>query len=345
MSELFVSYKREDAPRAAALVEALRSAGFSTFWDQDIPPGSNWQIALEKALDAAQLCIVVWSQHSVKPEGHFVREEARRAALRGAYLGVLVDAVLPPLGFGEWQAFDMASWDGAADHPLLLGLVRHIRARLDGGPVPDLPAAAAPPVSAAAPAPRRPRKLRSALIAVAALVLLTAAATGFGFYRADQCRARQNDLIAQLRATTNMANLRNNDLMDRLEVNRERGIDADAVRAWWSGGGSSDSLPSLLRKVFGSENGLEIGDADEHFTPLPPIQEVIDREGGELKDGLLRLFNSEAMTRPAPDLSGQTVDDLLAELGWLVDRLEIYAQPEHLRVPGGCGIWNSLIRG
>jgi hypothetical protein len=38
MSDVFVSYTRENLTRVGALVEALRAEGVKVWWDQDIPP-------------------------------------------------------------------------------------------------------------------------------------------------------------------------------------------------------------------------------------------------------------------------------------------------------------------
>jgi hypothetical protein len=135
MSDIFVSYKTEDRKRVAPLVAALREAGLDVWWDQDIPPGGGWRHTIAEHLDKAKLCVVAWSEESTGPRGRFVLEEAERTAGRGAYLGVLIDAVQPPFGFAEWQAIDLSDWNGKAKHPLLAHFVAQVRARLEGGPI------------------------------------------------------------------------------------------------------------------------------------------------------------------------------------------------------------------
>ena len=41
--DVFVSYKREDLERVAPLVTGLRNAGFSVWWDADVPGGQTWR--------------------------------------------------------------------------------------------------------------------------------------------------------------------------------------------------------------------------------------------------------------------------------------------------------------
>ncbi len=153
MSHVFISYKREDIDRVGPLVDALRAAGLDVWWDQDIPPGGSWRETIVEKLDGCALCVAIWSDHSVGTAGRFVREEAERSARRSAYLGVLIDPVPPPFGFSEWQAIDLAGWDGKRDDPQLKYLVETVKATLAGEPAPAPERAA----------PRKPAATRSRL--------------------------------------------------------------------------------------------------------------------------------------------------------------------------------------
>jgi len=135
MAEIFVSYKADDRPRVAHLVAALREAALDVWWDQDIPAGGGWRETIAAELDAAILCVVAWSESSTGAGGRFVREEAERSAARGAYLGVLIDPVMPPFGFGEWQSINLSQWDGGRADPLLGHFVEQVRARLANRPL------------------------------------------------------------------------------------------------------------------------------------------------------------------------------------------------------------------
>src|SRR3954471_12161806 len=117
MSDVFISYKAEDRPRVRPLVEALQADGLSVWWDENVTGGEAWRETIEQQLEAAGCVIVVWSNRSIGPEGRFVRDEASRAARRGAYLPVTIDKVEPPLGFGEMQALSLTGWKGDRSHP------------------------------------------------------------------------------------------------------------------------------------------------------------------------------------------------------------------------------------
>src|SRR5262245_54631536 len=105
MSEIFVSYAREDAGRVALLAAGLEKHGWKVFWDRKIPSGKSWHDVIEVALNRADRVIVVWSKDSVRSE--FVRDEAGRARAREALVPVLIDDVPPPLGFGQIQAANL----------------------------------------------------------------------------------------------------------------------------------------------------------------------------------------------------------------------------------------------
>jgi hypothetical protein len=149
MSEVFVSYKREDEGRVAPLVRALEAAGHSVWWDRSLAGGESWRQEIEQALERARCVVVVWTRESVGRDGGFVRDEAARAMRRGLLVPVLCDKVAPPLGFGEIQAIDLTRWKGSSRDPFFQDLCAAVTAKLEGR--------AAPP--AKGPMKRRVRRL------------------------------------------------------------------------------------------------------------------------------------------------------------------------------------------
>ena len=61
MADLFVSYAREDREGAAALVAALSEAGWSVFYDDHLPAGSDWIKELERELRDARCLVILLS--------------------------------------------------------------------------------------------------------------------------------------------------------------------------------------------------------------------------------------------------------------------------------------------
>jgi hypothetical protein len=136
MTDVFLSYKREDAVRVMRLVRALEATGLSVWWDRGLAGGENWREQIQAALDAARCVIVVWTHDSVGPEGDFVRDEAGQAKRRGKLVPVRLDRVDPPLGFGELQAIDLMGWKGSLRDPFFEDLRSAVDAKLEGRAVP-----------------------------------------------------------------------------------------------------------------------------------------------------------------------------------------------------------------
>lgn len=65
MSDIFLSYAREDQERAKSVVDALKSKGRSVFFDPKIVPGQTWD-QMQKDLDAA-CCVTVQRVRSAVP--------------------------------------------------------------------------------------------------------------------------------------------------------------------------------------------------------------------------------------------------------------------------------------
>ena len=130
VTDLFLSYKAEDRPRVAPLVEGLEADGLSVWWDAHIGGGDDWRDTILRHLETAKVVIVVWSRRSIGPRGQFVRDEATHALKRGTYFPVRIDKVDPPLGFGETHALDLTGWKGDRSDPRYQAVTSALRKRL-----------------------------------------------------------------------------------------------------------------------------------------------------------------------------------------------------------------------
>lgn len=185
MADLFLSYKSEDRARVAPLAEALQADGLSVWWDADLAGGSEWRQSIQEQLDAARCVLVVWSKRSVGPEGRFVRDEATRAQRRGVYLPVGIDAVEPPLGFGETQLLSLIGWKGDRADPRYRALLAAVRTLAGGTSM---------PVHAAPAAAERRVGRRLLLAGGAALVVAAGAGGGWYWYSRDVPLAAGNSI-------------------------------------------------------------------------------------------------------------------------------------------------------
>lgn len=167
MTEVFVSYRREDEVAAGRLVQALQKQGLSIWWNRALPGGVHWRANIESALASAKCVVTIWTRASVGAKGSFVKDAAARAARRKVLVPVLLERVEPPLGFGELQSVDLTRWRGSTRDPFFQDLVSAIRAKLDGRVVP-------PPLG---PMRRLRRRLTAGAVGSALVAVASAFAT------------------------------------------------------------------------------------------------------------------------------------------------------------------------
>jgi type VI secretion system peptidoglycan-associated protein len=133
MSDVFLSYAREDREQAEVLARALERQGLSVWWDRAIPPGFRFDFFISEALDAARCVVVMWSQRSISSD--WVREEAAEGLRRGILIPAVTEHVRLPLGFRQLHCADLSKWDGNAEHSefvVLLAALRKILATSTG---------------------------------------------------------------------------------------------------------------------------------------------------------------------------------------------------------------------
>ena len=80
MSDIFISYAREDRAKAKALAELFQQQDWSVWWDRSIPPGRSFDEVIEEALGAAKCVVVLWSKNSASSD--WVKGEAAEGLRR-----------------------------------------------------------------------------------------------------------------------------------------------------------------------------------------------------------------------------------------------------------------------
>jgi hypothetical protein len=125
MSDVFISYAREDYPIARLLAEYLHGENLSVFWDREIPVGDTWESFIEKELLRASCVVVLWSTASVA--SGWVRSEAAVGAERGVLAPALISTVSLPLRFRTIQSANLVGWHGRQNHEGLANLIAAVR--------------------------------------------------------------------------------------------------------------------------------------------------------------------------------------------------------------------------
>jgi TIR domain-containing protein/PASTA domain-containing protein len=113
MANVFLSYAREDAAKAALIAHALTEQGWTVWWDRTIPPGRTFDDVIEDALDDAGCVVVLWSKAAIA--SHWVRAEAAEGMRRGILVPAYLEDVKIPLEFRRIQAANLRSWGGSID--------------------------------------------------------------------------------------------------------------------------------------------------------------------------------------------------------------------------------------
>ncbi len=142
MTNVLISYSREDRDVASQIARLLETEKFSTWWDFKISGGANFRDAINEEISKADKVIVIWSENSVKSE--FVIDEAARAKAAGKLIPISIDGSLPPLGFGGIHTIQMADWSRLP--PELLGALTGVATLAS----PDLAASIRAPIRGAA---------------------------------------------------------------------------------------------------------------------------------------------------------------------------------------------------
>ena len=124
MTDVFISYKREERDKAQSLAKELARHGFDVWWDVELLPGDRFADEIAAVIESAKAAVVLWSRLSVK--SNFVRAEARAADKQGILIPARLDDSSPPMPFSELHTADLSDWTGQADHRGLLTLIRSI---------------------------------------------------------------------------------------------------------------------------------------------------------------------------------------------------------------------------
>ena len=129
MSDIFISYKREEYPFARQLADTLERQGLSTWWDPQLRAGEYFDDVIEAALVKAQCVVVLWSARAVK--SRFVKDEATYALNESKLVPALIEDARLPFRFATLHTIQLFGWDGSEDDPSFQSLLKNIRAVLE----------------------------------------------------------------------------------------------------------------------------------------------------------------------------------------------------------------------
>ena len=110
MSQIFLSYARDDVEAAKRLAEGISQAGHDVWWDRNLHAGSRFTEEIDRALKEAEAVIVLWSETSVGSA--WVQDEAAEGRDSGRLVPVTLGSAKPPLGFRQFHTVSLGDWRG-----------------------------------------------------------------------------------------------------------------------------------------------------------------------------------------------------------------------------------------
>jgi adenylate cyclase len=114
VSDVFISYARENEAVARRVADALRSLGYGVWRDDQLPTHRPYAEVIEERLKSARAVVVLWSAEAAKSE--WVRAEADVARGRHTLTQCGLDGTPPPLPFNQIQCADLRGWHDSS-HP------------------------------------------------------------------------------------------------------------------------------------------------------------------------------------------------------------------------------------
>lgn len=155
MSDVFISYSRDNQEVVRRLAEAVKALGYDVWWDDQLPPHLAYGDVISQKVGGAKAAIVVWSANAAASE--WVRAEADMARGQRKLIQTTIDGAEPPMPFNQLHYVSLADWNGEPDHPGW-AKVRESLTALAGTPAaapppeaPTVPPVAVAPIVAAEP--------------------------------------------------------------------------------------------------------------------------------------------------------------------------------------------------
>lgn len=125
MTDVFISYARNDRNEVRYIAHALTAEGFSVWWDPEIKPGKKWNDVIRRSLDSAAVVLTCWTPASVKSQ--WVVAETNAGHQRDMLVPVLLKNSHPPIPFNMMQAPDLTRWRGNANDPEWRAVLAEVR--------------------------------------------------------------------------------------------------------------------------------------------------------------------------------------------------------------------------
>jgi TolB-like protein len=148
VTDIFLSYNREDQARAKLFAEAFEGQGFKVWWDVGLRTGEAYDEVTETALRTAKAVVVLWSKKSV--QSRWVRAEATLADRNKTLVPCMIEPCERPIMFELTQTAELGHWAGDASDKVWVGFLADVTRFVGAG---HRPTAAMPSLAQVAAEP------------------------------------------------------------------------------------------------------------------------------------------------------------------------------------------------
>jgi TolB-like protein len=307
LTDIFLSYNREDQARAKLFAEAFEGQGFKVWWDVGLRTGEAYDEVTETALRTAKAVVVLWSKKSV--QSRWVRAEATLADRNKTLVPCMIEPCERPIMFELTQTAELGHWQGETTDRVWLSFLADV-ARFVGrerGPAQAVPAPMS--TSAMAQATPGPRGARPSI----AILPFTNRSTE----RADEVFAggMGEDIAAAL--------------------SLGRGLKVISQSATFAYRKNTSDLRTIGQEL-GAKYVLE-GNTRRVGQTLRVTAQLVEAETGA-------ILWTQKFDRPLSELAElqeELVEDLAAHLGVQIQKVEM---ERALKKPGDITAWEAMMR-
>lgn len=114
MTDVFISYKREEREKVVLVADRLRALGLDVWFDARLTTGHHFDREIDQHVRKARCVLVCWSESALSSE--WVRAEATIGRERGVIVPLLIEVCSPPVPFNTLQTENLVGWGGEGDH-------------------------------------------------------------------------------------------------------------------------------------------------------------------------------------------------------------------------------------